>query len=155
MLLENAGGLVYGAILVATLLAAENARRETYLKSVAAVVLTLLAYWLSLAYAEYAGERLEQGIRFTYGGLLRTARHEVSVVYGATIPLIVIVVFWALGASLGTAIEVAIYCDAGAIVVTELVIGVRADLKGMELVRQTVVGAALGLVVIGLRLLLH
>ena len=35
--LLNPGGLVYGTILVATLLAAESPKRETYAKTVAAV----------------------------------------------------------------------------------------------------------------------
>ena len=40
-------------------------------------------------------------------------------------------------------------------VVLELVIGIRAELTGHELVRQTAVGAVLGLLVIALRVLLH
>ena len=63
---DNAGGLVYGTILVATLLSAESARSETYLKTVGAVVVTLLAYWVTISYSEFAGERLERGEHFRY-----------------------------------------------------------------------------------------
>jgi hypothetical protein len=42
-----------------------------------------------------------------------------------------------------------------AIVVIEVTAGVRAELCGRELVIQTLVGAALGLLVLALRLALH
>ena len=37
----------------------------------------------------------------------------------------------------------------------EVVIGIRTELTGRDLLRQTVVGAVLGLLVIALRVLLH
>jgi hypothetical protein len=59
-MLPNAGGLVYGTIVVATLLATESARSETYGKTIGAVVVALLTYWLVITYSQYAGERLER-----------------------------------------------------------------------------------------------
>lgn len=151
----NAAGLVYGTILVATLLSAESARRETYAKTVAAVAVTLVAYWLTLAYSEYAGERLRTGARFEYRELWSTARHELAVLYGAALPLVVLLGFWAAGARLTTAVSVDIWFAAALIVVAEIVSGVRADLRGSDLARQTAVGAVLGLLVIAVRVLLH
>ena len=77
----NAGGLVYGTILVATLLSAESARQETYPRTVGAVLVALLAYWLTMSYAEYAGNRLERGARFSYAALGQTAGKEVSLLH--------------------------------------------------------------------------
>ena len=152
---DNAGGLVYGTILVATLLSAESARRETYVKTIAAVLVTLLAYWLTISYAEFAGERLERGEHFAYGAFARTASRELTLLYGATIPLVVLLAFWAAGAALSTAVSAAIWCAAAAVVGTEILIGVRAELTGRELVRQSAVGALLGRLVIAVRVLLH
>jgi hypothetical protein len=151
----NAGGLIYGTILVATLLSAESARRETYVKTVAAVAVALLAYWLTISYSEFAGERLERGERFEYAAFGRTAVRELTLLYGAAVPLLVLLIFWAAGATLGTAVSAAIWFAAAAIAVTEVVIGIRAELTGRELVRQSVVGAVLGLLVIAVRVLLH
>jgi hypothetical protein len=81
----NAGGLVYGTILVATLLSAESTRRETYVKTVAAVAVALLAYWLTISYSEFAGERLEHGERFEYAALGRAAVRELALLYGAAV----------------------------------------------------------------------
>jgi hypothetical protein len=154
-MLVNAGGLVYGTILVATLLSAESARQETYAKTVGAVAITLLAYWLTIAYSEFAGERLERGERFEYGGFARTAVHELTFLYGAAVPLVVLLVCWAAGAALTTAVSAAIWFAAAAIVAIEVVIGIRTELTGRELIRQTVVGAVLGLLVVAVRVLLH
>jgi hypothetical protein len=47
LILENPGDAVHGAIAVGALLAAETPRRETYAKTAAAVVITLVLCWLA------------------------------------------------------------------------------------------------------------
>jgi hypothetical protein len=151
----NPAGLIYGTISVAALLAAESARQETYPRTVGAVLITLMLYWLAHSYSQFTGERVKEQVAFTYGGLLDTARHELAVVIGAVGPLAVLILFWVFGASLAAAVTAAIWTSAAIVVVLEIAIGVRAELTGRELVRQTVVGAILGLLVIALRVLLH
>lgn len=151
----NPAGLIYGTISVAALLAAESARQETYPRTVGAVLITLMLYWLAHSYSQFTGARVKEQVAFTYGGLLDTARHELTVVIGAVGPLAVLILFWVFGASLAAAVTAAIWTAAAIVVVLEIVIGVRAELTGRELVRQTVVGAILGLLVIALRVLLH
>jgi hypothetical protein len=154
-MLTNAAGLVYGTILVATPLSAESAVRETYPRTVAAVLVTLLAYWLTLSYSRFTGDRLERSERFEFGDLVRSATDELTVLLGAAVPLIVLVIFWAAGATLSTAVSAAVYCSAATIVGIELAIGIRAGLTGRQLAWQTAIGAVLGLLIIGLRVLLH
>jgi len=154
-MLPNPARLVYGTILVAALLSAESAKRETYAKTVGAVALALALYWLANAYAEFSGERIQKGEHFSYAGLVQTARQELALLYGATAPLLVLLVCWAAGAALSSAVTAAIWAAAAIIVVTEVVIGVRAELTGRELIRQSAFGALLGLLVIALRVLLH
>jgi len=148
-------GLVYGTIAIGALLTAESARSETYAKSVVAVVITLLLYWLAYSYAEFTGRRLERGEPFAFADLADAAVKELSVLIGASVPLFVLVIFWAAGASLSSAVSAAIWTSAGMIVIIELVIGLRADLAGRELVIQTLFGALLGMLVIALRVVLH
>jgi small-conductance mechanosensitive channel len=151
----DAGGIVYGTIVVATLLAAESAQGETYAKTIGAVVLAMLTYWLAVSYAHYSGERIERQQRFEYEGLARTAISEVTMLIGAVPELLAVLIVWALGDSLEQAIRVGVIVAALTIVVTEFVTGLRADLRGRELVRQTLVGAVFGVLIIVLRLLLH
>jgi hypothetical protein len=151
----NPGGLVYGTILVATLLSAESARRETYPKTVGAVAVALLLYWLTVSYADFTGQRMKRGEHFELATFARAAARELTMIYGAALPLLVLLVLWATGASLTTAVSAVIWFAAALIVATEIVIGVRADLTGRDLVLQSAFGAVLGLLVIAVRVLLH
>ena len=152
---RNLGGRVYGTILVATLLAAEGPRRETYPKAIGAVVLALLVYWLAIAYAEYTGERASAEEHFTLAGYVRAIGHEVAVIYGALGPLLTMVICWALGAPLSQAFTAAVWTAAAIIAVTEVVIGLRSQLDGHDLIIQTGFGVLLGLLVVAVRVLLH
>jgi hypothetical protein len=152
---DNAAGLVYGTILVATLLSAESALRETYPKTILGVLVALATYWLALAYARFTGERLEQGTHATVGGLVDAAVHELTVLCGAIVPFIALIAFWIGGASLNTAIIAAVYCADAAIIGAEVLVGVRAGLTGKALIGQVAIGAVLGVLVLALRLLLH
>jgi hypothetical protein len=152
---ENAAGLVYGTILVATLLSAESAVRETYVKTVIGVLIALFTYWLALTYAGFTGERLEQKEGASLLLLGRAALHEMTVLYGATIPLISLLVFWVAGATLDTAVTWSIYVADITIIVAEIIIGIEAGLTGLALIGQVALGAVLGVLVLGLRLLLH
>jgi hypothetical protein len=151
----NPGGLVYGTILVATLLAAESPKRETYAKTVVAVAISVIVYWLSASYAEFTGERIREEEAFKPAAFARAAAHELPVVLGALGPLLALLVCWAGGAVLPTAVTIAVWTAVAIIVATEVVLGVRAELTGRQLVVQTGMGVLLGLLVVGLRVLLH
>jgi hypothetical protein len=148
-------GLLYGTISVAALLAAESARLETYPKTVGAVGITMILYWIAHSYSEFAAERLQEHEPFTYIGLIANATRELTVLIGAAVPFSVILVCWIAGASLTVAVAAASWASAAIVIATEVVIGLRANLTGREMVRQTVVGAILGLLIVALRVLLH
>lgn len=152
---ENPGGLVYGTILVATLLAAESASHETYGSTIGSVALALIVYWLAISYATFTGERARQGHHFTLRGFVSAIGHEVAVIYGTLGPLAALLVCWIAGARLATAVSAAVDTAAAMIVLSEIVIGVRSEASGRELVIQTAFGVLLGLLVVALRVLLH
>jgi hypothetical protein len=151
----NFAGGVYGTIAVAALLAAESARRETYPATVAAVAVTMILYWIAHSYADFTGERLEKAEKLTLAGLARAMINDISIIAGAAVPLIVLLLWWASGAQLTSAVDAAIWTSAGIIALTELIAGVHAELSGRELLGQASVGAVLGGLVILLRVLLH
>ncbi len=151
----NAGRLVYGTILVATLLAAESPKRETYLKTVGAVAIALIVYWLSASYAEFTGERVREEDPFEPSAFARTAAHELAVLFGALGPLVALLVCWVAGVGLPAGVTVAVWTAVAMIVATEVGLGVRAELTGRQLVIQTGMGVVLGLLVVALRVLLH
>jgi hypothetical protein len=151
----NPGGLVYGTILVATLLSAESPKRETFAKTVAAVAISLIVYWLSVSYAEFTGERMREDEAFKPAAFARAATHELPVVFGALGPLLALLVCWVAGTGLPTAVTIAVWTAVAIIVATEVVLGIRAELTGRQLVIQTGMGVLLGLLVVALRVLLH
>lgn len=151
----NTARVVYGTIVVATLLAAESAQKETYLKTVIAVLIAILTYWIAHSYAESASQRIEAGSRLNARELAGSMLHEAPILAGAAIPMLSLLVWWVAGATLANAISAAIWTAAGMIVVFELIAGVRAKLTGVELIVQTLIGAALGCLVIVLKLVLH
>jgi hypothetical protein len=152
---ENPAGLVYGTILAATLLAAEYSRRETYLTTVGAVVVALIMYWLALAYSEFTGRRLKDAEHFTLTAFWKAAKHENSVLMGAGVPIVVIIVCGIFGVDLASALEIGVYTAAGIIVVFEVLIGLWSDGAGIQLVWHTIIGILLGLMIVLLRVLLH
>jgi hypothetical protein len=149
------GGLTYGTISVAALLAAESARTETYPKTVGAVAIMMVLYWIAHSYSEFTAERMQEHEPFTYRGLMMSATRELTVLIGAAIPFSALLVCWVAGASLTVAVAAASWASAAIVIATEVVIGIRADLKGREMVRQTVIGVFLGFLIVGVRVLLH
>jgi VIT1/CCC1 family predicted Fe2+/Mn2+ transporter len=152
---DNPGIAVYGAIAVAALLAAESPVRETYAKTVAAVVITLLLYWAAHSYGDLVEERLETGRRLSLGVIARAMRHSVSMLTGAAIPLLPIILWWITGGSLSGAVLAAEWTCAIMIVVIEVAAGIKGKLSGRELAWQISLGAMLGVMVMLLRVLLH
>jgi hypothetical protein len=151
----NLGSAAYGLITVSALIAAESAAGETYAETVAGVVLALVLYWLAHAYSELVGWRLRQSKRLTRQGLWWVLRAELTILIGATPPLLALLISWAVGAKLDTAITIALWTSAVAILVTEVAAGIQAELSGRDLAIQAAVGTAFGLLILALRLVLH
>jgi len=152
---SNAGAAIYGLIIVSVLLAAESARRETYLKTIAAVALTLVLYWLAHSYASLVSWQVREGRRLSVARFGWTMVHEVPLLAGAAVPLLTVAIAWGLGADLHTALLAATWADIATIMAVQVFAGVRAELSGRELLGQVLLGGALGVLILLLRLALH
>ena len=62
---------------------------------------------------------------------------------------------WAAGAQLTTAVDTGARTSAVMILLIEIVAGVRAELSGKELAKQTILGAVLGVLVLALNVVLR
>jgi hypothetical protein len=152
---SNVGGLVYGTIAVAALLAAESAQRETYAETVGAVLIALALYWLAHSYAEYTAQRIKRAEKLRFTAFGRTMVHQLWILLGAAIPLLTLLVWWAAGSRLTTAVTAAIWSAAAVLGLVELAAALRAHLTGRELIAQIGLGLVLGLLVIAIKLVLH
>jgi hypothetical protein len=146
---------IYGLITVGALLAAERARQETYARTILAVVLTLLMYWLAHSYAEFTSWRLKEGERLELRDLVHTMLEQLPLLLGASLPVLALMITWAVGGSLSSAVSAAIWTATGAVVLIEIVAGLRSDLSGGALVLQAGFGALLGVMIALLRVVLH
>lgn len=152
---HNPTGAVYGTLIIGAVLATESAGRETLLETVGALALALALYWLAHAYADTLGQRLDRQTPLSAAGLLRALVRDWAIVRGAGMPILALLVASAAGASLATAVLAAVWASAALIVAFELLAGVRAGLRGTELMLQACAGAAMGLVIIALRVVMH
>jgi hypothetical protein len=146
---------IYGTITVGALLAIESARQETYPETLVAGVIALVVYWLAHTYADFASDRLEKSEPFTIEGLVRALSRELWIFAGAALPFAAVLIDWAVGATLATAINVAIWTSAGTVVAIEVAGALRAKQTGRDLALQITFGALMGLGIIALRLVLH
>lgn len=82
-------------------------------------------------------------------------RHEFAVLKGGVIPLLALLLCWAAGASLNTAITATLWTCAGTLVAAELLAGLRASVGPLALAVQVAAGASLGVAVILLKVVLR
>jgi hypothetical protein len=151
----NFGSALYGLLIVSALLAAESAVSESYGETLLGAVLALLISWWAHAYSEFVFWRAQAGERLTWAGVGGMLRRELPILGGAAPPVLAVLIAWAAGAGLGTAITIALWTSAATILATEVVSGLQADLSGRELAIQALVGTVMGLLILGLKLVLH
>jgi hypothetical protein len=152
---ENPSRVIYGITAIAALLAAESGFHETYLDTVASAAIAAALYWLAHAYAELLGRRLVLRERLTVGALGRALAHEAAILRGAMVPLAVLAAGWIVGAQQQTAVTAALWSAIASLVVFELAAGLRAHLTPRELALEACVGAAMGVAIIALKIVLH
>jgi membrane protein YqaA with SNARE-associated domain len=151
----NVARVVYGTVVVGALLAAEAPERETYAETMASVLIALLVYWMAHSYAELTARRIAERGRLTAIALVDSMRHEAWIIFGASVPVLPLLIWWIAGGAITDAVSAAIWTSAGMIVVYELIAGIRAELTAKQMAVQIALGAMLGLLVIALKLVLH
>ena len=151
----NLSGAIYGTITVGALLAAESAQRETYAETIGAVALALILYWVAHAYASSAAKRLEDEQHLTPKGFVDALAHEVAILAGAALPLLMLIAFGVAGAKLSTAVTAAIWTAAAVIAGIEITAAVRAGARNRELAARATIGIGIGLLVIAISAVLH
>lgn len=151
----NPGGAVYGIITIGALLAAESGARETYAETVGSAVIAMLLYWIAHSYADVLGLRLLEQEPFGWRTLGQTFARDWTIVKGASVPLLALLVAWATGAEQATALAVGVWAAVASLIAFEFAAGIRSQAKPAELALEVLVGATMGLAILALRALLH
>jgi ABC-type transport system involved in cytochrome c biogenesis permease component len=152
---DNPTGVIYGVIVIAALLAAESGSHESYLDTVGSALVATGLYWFAHAYAGLLGGRLSARERLTAAALWQALSHNWALVRGAAVPLLALACGWVAGASQQTSVTAALWTSMACLVGLELVAGVRSHAGARELALDAGVGAAMGLAILAVKVLLH
>jgi hypothetical protein len=152
---ENPSGVVYGIIVIGALLAAESGRHETYLDTLASAAIAAMLYWFAHAYAEVLGRRLTRHEHLSARTLARTLARDWAIVEGAALPLAALTIGWIAGAHQQTAVTAALWSAIASLVAFELIAGIRSRASPRELALEGGAGAAMGIAILALKIVLH
>jgi hypothetical protein len=142
-------------VVIGALLAAESGTHENYTDTIISALLAAAIYWLAHAYANALGWRVATRQRLTAGVLSRELIRDWAIVRGAAIPMLVLALAWATGAALETGVNAALGATVATLIAFELIAGIGSQATGRELVLDVCVGAALGVAIVTLKVVLH
>jgi hypothetical protein len=140
---------------IGAVLAAESGSHESYVDTAVSAVIAIGLYWLAHAYAEVLGLRLQSHARLSITAIGRALHDEATILMGAVLPLLALLLCWAFGAALSTGVEAALWTSVGSLVAFELIAGIRARSTPRELALEAGIGLTMGLAIIALKVLLH
>lgn len=152
---RNPAGAIYGLITVGALLAAESGLRDTYPETIGAATIAMVLYWFAHSYSDELGTRLEEHERFSWAELWRAFSRDWAITKGSAVPLLTLLVAWALGASQASAVTAAIWSTVATLIAFELAAGIRSRVRPTDLAFEALVGAGMGTGILLLRALLH
>ncbi len=152
---QNPAAAVYGLVTIGALLAAESGLRDTYPETVGSVSIAAVLYWFAHSYANVLGVRLSEQRRLSGRELWQAFIQDWAIVRGAGMPLVALLVAWAVGASQETAVTAGVWTAVASLIGFELIASVRSRAKPIEMVLELSLGASMGLAILVLRALLH
>ena len=134
---SNPVGTVYGTLAVGVLFAVESTEANPALSDIAAVVGTLLVYWLAHAYAYGLAARLTPDPDAPpIHGVLRELGRQWTIVRGGLTEILVFVLALAFGASSHKAVIAALVSSIVLLILFETIAGVRGQLGRKALAGQ-------------------
>ena len=149
---------IYGTIVTAGLIAARGAHEARPWPLVVAVVATLLVFWVTHAYTDTIGALITTGKTGPGVGrpsLLHTLREEAPILESGLVPIVVLLISHALGATGGNAATIAVVAAALELVGWSALAARRAELAARDTLLFVLVTGLLGLALIGLKTLIH
>jgi hypothetical protein len=156
---DNPSGTIYGTIAAGMVVAAQEPAEETYPRVLVATAVAVASVWLAHGYAHWADARLRRG---SDPGETSSARRlgralvdDWPIIEGGAIPIVALLIAWALGAPLPTAISADLWTAAAALVAFEVAGGLRQRLRPVQLLGNATVGLVLGLTLFAVKMLLH
>lgn len=151
---DHPQGVVYGIVVVGSVVAAESVHVTGPWQDIGGAVLVLVIYWLAHSYAQILGTRFADATSLTFKQMRAIVRHEGAILRGAALPIVAMMVAALLGAGALRVDEIGIGIDVLALMSFAILAGLRAKLGPLALISQSVVALVFGLMITVLRSLL-
>ena len=152
---SDPAGLLYGALVAASVLATASAHANAFAHVAIATGMVLAVYWLAHVYIEVQSLQLS-GDRRTLGRrLAHTGAAQSSVVKGGLPAIVVYLLVDASGASATTAATVAVYFSIAMLVFAGYLTARQAGRRGLLGLVDAAVAGCFGVLVILMKSLLH
>lgn len=153
--MSDAAGLLYGALIAASVLATASAHAEAYTHVAVATGFVLGVYWLAHVYIEAQSLQLAGDRRHFVRRLGHTAAQELSIIQGGLPAIVVFVLIDVSGASVKTAAAVAVYFSVAVLVCAGYLTAHQAGRRGWAGAVDAAAAGLFGVLVILAKALLH
>lgn len=150
---ESTAAGIYGVIVGAAVMAASHADSVAAVE--AAVLVTLLIYWVAERYARLVAARIHSGRRPSWPELRRQLGQGWEIVSASTLPLVVLAGLGLLGADVEAAVVAGLACSTALLCLAGWEMGRGGRLSPGERVTAALVAGSFGMVMIALKTLLH
>ncbi len=145
---------IYGTIVSASVTAAAG-ETESLLAVCISVLVTVLVYWIAELYSELFAERMNQPAKRSWEPLRRRVVARWPMVQASYVPLAVLIVAGLCGAGVSLAVTIALGVTTAMLFWLGWIAARRSGSTGLGLVLSAVLAACFGLVLIGLKAIVH
>lgn len=152
---RNASGLLYGALVTGAVIGVSAEATDSAATIVFNAVQVLIVYWAAHVYIRVLADRLADPTLGFAERVGEALRHELAVLLGGAPALAVFVVASVAGVSTSAATNLALAATILLLGSAGYVVGRQAQERGWALVGEVVASSLLGLLVVGLKAMLH
>ncbi|HET9649145.1 MAG TPA: hypothetical protein VFP34_13085 [Microlunatus sp.] len=152
---HDAPDLLYGAVVAGSVLAVSSAHAPSSTPVALATIGVTLIYWLAHVYVDAVGNRYRDQGRSMVSRVAESMRDSREVLVGCIPPIAIFLIAKLFGADTSTAALVALWFTAILLVAAGAGAAYLAGVRGLPLVIESAISGMFGLLVVGLKFLLH
>jgi hypothetical protein len=152
---EKVSELLYGAVVSASILAISSLHGPTSDRVALASLGVCITYWLAHVYVDAVGGRFRDPDHSAHARLRRALIGNTEILVGSLPPIIVFLLGQVLGLGISGSAWLALWFTVAMLTGTAAYAAHLAGVRGINLAVETLAAGALGVLVIGLKYILH
>jgi hypothetical protein len=152
---EKVSELLYGAVVSASILAISSLHGPTSDRVALASLGVCVTYWLAHVYVDAVGGRFRDPEHSAHARLRKAMIGNTEILVGSLPPIIVFLLGQVLGLGISGSAWLALWFTVAMLTGTAAYAAHLAGVRGINLVVETLAAGALGVLVIGLKYILH